>query len=147
VIFETIAAIKVANEAIGAVKELINNVQSVGQIGSHLTKLTDAEDEIKQKADQGDLDAFFALEKIQQEKANIKQLLIWGGRAGLYDDFIKFQNTRRELREAQAKREAQAIAQRRRQVRDWAIGIAIAVSILSAFGLIGYIFYYISRQG
>ena len=36
-IFETIAAIKVANEAISAVKEMVNNVQSIGQMGSQLT--------------------------------------------------------------------------------------------------------------
>jgi len=147
VIFEAIAAVKVANDAIGAVKELISNVDSIGQIGSHLTKLTDAKDEIKKKADEGDLDAFVQLQEIQKQEAQIKQIMIYEGRPGLSEDWCKFQQTRRELRNAQAEREAQAKAQRRRQIRDWTVGIAITVSILSAVGLIGYVFYYISKQG
>jgi len=144
-IFEAIAAIKVANDAIGAVKELINNVDSIGQIGAHLTKLTDAKDEIKKKAEEGDLDAFVQLEEIQRQEYQIKQMMIYNGRPGLWDDWCRFQQTRRELRNAQAKREAQAKAKRRRQIYDWTIGIALSVSILSAVGLIGYLFYYISK--
>ena len=145
-IFEAIAAIKVANDAIGAVKELIGNVDSIGQIGSHLTKLTDAKDEIKKKAEEGDLDAFMQLEEIQRQEYQIKQMMIYNGRPGLWDDWCRFQQTRRELRNAQAKREAQAKAKRRRQIRDWTIGVALSVSILSAVGLVGYIFYWVSKQ-
>ena len=145
-IFETIAAIKVANEAISAVKEMVNNVQSIGQMGSQLTKLTDAEDTIKEKADKGDLDAFLALEEIRQAKIALKNQMVWGGRAGLWDDFQKFQKTRRDLREAQAQREAKAKAQRRRQIRDWVIGTSLALCILSAVGLVVFIFYAISQR-
>lgn len=145
-IFETIAAIKVANEAISAVKEMVNNVQSIGQMGSQLTKLTDAEDTIKEKADKGDLDAFLALEEIRQAKIALKNQMVWGGRAGLWDDFQKFQKTRRDLREAQAQREAKAKAQRRRQIRDWVIGTSLALCILSAIGLVVFIFYAISQR-
>lgn len=145
-IFETIAAIKVANEAISAVKEMVNNVQSIGQMGSQLTKLTDAEDTIKEKADKGDLDAFLALEEIRQAKIDLKNQMVWGGRAGLWDDFQKFQKTRRDLREAQAQREAKAKAQRRRQIRDWVIGTSLALCILSAVGIVVFIFYAISQR-
>jgi len=146
VIFEAIAAIKVANDAIGAVKELIGNVDSIGQIGSHLTKLTDAKDEIKKKAEEGDLDAFVQLEEIQRQEYQIKQIMIYNGRPGLWDDWCKFQQTRRELRNAQAKREAQAKAKRRKQIRDAVVGCTLAVCILTAVGLVGYIFYWISKQ-
>lgn len=145
-IFETIAAIKVANDAISAVKEMVNNVQSIGQMGSQLTKLTDAEDKIKEKAEKGDLDAFLALEDIRQAKIDLKNAMVWGGRAGLWTDFENFQRTRRELRQAQAKREAQAKARRKRQIRDWSLGIGISILLLSGLGLIGYIFYYIARN-
>lgn len=145
-IFETLAAIKIANEAISAVKEMVNNVQSIGQMGSQLTKLTDAEDTIKEKADKGDLDAFLALEEIRQAKIALKNQMVWGGRAGLWDDFQKFQKTRRDLREAQAQREAKAKAQRRRQIRDWVIGTSLALCILSAVGIVVFIFYAISQR-
>jgi len=43
-IFEAIAAIKIANEAIGAIKEFAGHVQSVGEMGPQLTKLADAKE-------------------------------------------------------------------------------------------------------
>ena len=44
---ETIAVIQLANEAINGIKELAGHVTSVGQMGKHLTKLADAEEEIR----------------------------------------------------------------------------------------------------
>ena len=48
-IFEALAAIKIANEAIGAIKEFAGHVQSVGEMGPQLTKLADAKEEIEKK--------------------------------------------------------------------------------------------------
>ena len=58
-IFETIAAIKIANEAIGAIKEFAGHVETVGQMGPQLTKLADAKEEIQKKADDGCMEHFF----------------------------------------------------------------------------------------
>jgi len=145
-IFEAIAAIKVANDAIAAIKEMAGNVQSVGQLGSHLTKLTDAEDEIRQKANQGDMDAFFALEKINQEKKSIREMMIYGGRAGLWEDWQRFQATRRELRQKEQQRIAAKKARKRRMMIDITVGTLLALSILTAVGFIGFLFYWISQQ-
>jgi Na+/phosphate symporter len=145
-IFEAIAAVKVANDAIGAVKELLSNVQSIGQIGDHLTKITDAKEELKQKADEGDLRAFMQLEEIQKQEYQLKQMMIYQGRPGLWEDYQKFQATRRQIRENEIKRQEAAKAKRRRQIRDWCVGIAITIGILSAVGLVGYVFYWISKQ-
>jgi len=146
VIFEAIAAVKVANDAIGAVKELLGNVQSIGQIGDHLTKITDAKEELKQKADGGDLRAFMQLEEIQKQEYQLKQMMIYQGRPGLWEDYQKFQATRKQIRENEIKRQEAAKAQRRRQIRDWMLGIALTIGILSAVGLVGYVFYWISKQ-
>ena len=145
-IFEAIAAVKVANDAIGAVKELLGNVQSIGQIGDHLTKITDAKEELKQKADEGDLRAFMQLEEIQKQEYQLKQMMIYQGRPGLWEDYQNFQRTRKQIRENEIKRKEAAKAHRRRQIRDWCIGITVTVGVLSAIGLVGYIFYWISKQ-
>ena len=142
-IFEAIAAIKVANEAIGAVKELIGNVESIGQIGGHLTKLTDAKDEIQKKADEGDLNAFMQLEEIKKQEYQIKQMMIYQGRPGLWDDWQKFQQTRRDLREKARQRELAKIARRKRLIKDWCIGIAVSIGVLTAVGIAVYILYWL----
>ena len=142
-LFETIAAIKIANDAIGAVKELIGNVESIGQVGSHLTKLTDAKDELQKKADEGSLDAFMQLEEIKKQEYQIKQMMIYHGRPGLFDDWQKFQQTRRELREKARQRELAKIARKKRLIKDWCIGIAVSIGVLTAVGIAVYILYWL----
>ena len=142
-IFEAIAAIKIANEAIGAIKEFAGHIQSVGEIGPQLTKLADAKEEIEKKAKDGDMECFFELEKIRNKEAEIKQMFIYQGRAGLWDDYCKFIANRKQLKENERKRIAEAKARRKKQIKEWSIGIGVALAVLSAVGLIGYIFYWI----
>jgi preprotein translocase subunit Sss1 len=142
-IFEAIAAIKIANEAIGAIKEFAGHIQSVGEMGPQLTKLADAKEEIEKKAKDGDMECFFELEKIRQREAEIKQMFIYNGRAGLWDDYCKFIANRKQLKENERKRIAEAKARRKKQIKEWSIGIGVALAVLSAVGLIGYIFYWI----
>jgi hypothetical protein len=142
-IFEAIAAIKIANEAIGAIKEFAGHIQSVGEMGPQLTKLADAKEELEKKAKDGDMEAFFELEKIRNKEAEIKQMFIYQGRAGLWDDYQKFMQNRKQLKENERKRIAEAKKRRQKQIKDWSIGIGVTLAVLSAVGLIGYIFYWI----
>ena len=142
-IFEAIAAIKIANEAIGAIKEFAGHIQSVGEMGPQLTKLADAKEQIEKDAKAGDMEAFFELEKIRNKEAEIKQMFIYNGRAGLWDDYCKFIANRKQLKENERKRIAEAKKRRQKQIKDWSIGIGVSLAVLSAVGLIGYIFYWI----
>ena len=142
-IFEAIAAIKIANEAIGAIKEFAGHVQSVGEMGPQLTKLADAKEEIEKKAKDGDMECFFELEKIRQREAEIKQMFIYNGRAGLWDDYQKFITNRKQLKENERKRIAAKKARRKKLIKDWSIGIAVTIGALSAIGLCVYILYWV----
>ena len=142
-IFEAIAAIKIANEAIGAIKEFAGHIQSVGEMGPQLTNLADAKEQIEKDAKAGDMEAFFELEKIRNKEAEVKQKFIYQGRAGLWDDYQKFMNNRKQLKENERKRTAEAKKRRQKQIKDWSIGIGVTLAVLSAVGLIGYIFYWI----
>ena len=73
-IFEAIAAIQIANEAINAIKEFAGHVESVGQMGKDLTKLADAKSELEKNAASGDMEAFWALEDIKRHEAEEKQM-------------------------------------------------------------------------
>lgn len=145
---ETIAAIQLANEAINGIKELAGHVTSVGQMGKHLTKLADAEEEIQRKADAGCMDHFWALEDIKQRNYEIKQLFIYAGRPGLWQDYQKFIKNRKQLKENERKRIIAQKARRRKRIKEWSLGITIAVAALSAIGICGYFLYWlISTKG
>lgn len=142
-IFEAVAAIKIANDAIGAIKEFAGHINSVGELGPQLTKLADAKEKIEKKAKDGDMEAFFELENIQQREAEIKQLFIYSGRAGLWDDYQRFMQTREELRENERRRIEQAKARKKRLIKEWCIGIVVTIAALSAVGVCAYILYWL----
>lgn len=142
-IFEAIAAIKIANEAIGAIKEFAGHVSSVGEMGKDLTKLADAKEELEKSAADGDMEAFWCLEDIKRNEAEIKRQFIYAGRPGLWDDYCTFIHNRKTLRENEKKRIAAQKARRKKLIKDWSIGIGVALAVLSAVGFIGYIFYWI----
>ena len=142
-IFEAIAAIKIANEAIGAIKEFAGHIQSVGEMGPQLNKLADAKDQLEKKAKDGDMECFFELEKIRNKEAEIKQMFIYQGRAGLWDDYCKFIDNRKQLKENERKRIAAEKARKKRLIKEWSIGIAITVAALSAIGICAYFLYWL----
>lgn len=140
-IFEAIAAIKIANEAIGAIKEFAGHVESVGQMGKDLTKLADAKEELQQSAKDGDMEAFWALEDIKRHEAEVKQMFIYAGRPGLWDDYCTFIANRKQLRENEKKRaEAKRVA-KRKAIKNGLIvtaGLLGGVTLIGVAGLIVY---------
>jgi hypothetical protein len=141
VIFEAIAAIKIANEAIGAIKEFAGHVESVGEMGKDLTKLADAKEELEKSAAEGDLDAFWTLESIKKQETEIKNMFIYQGRPGLWQDYCKFIENRKYLREQEAKRvEAKRLA-RRKAIKTGLIIAGAVVGIFTAVGAVAFMVY------
>ena len=147
-IFEAIAAIKIANEAIGAIKEFAGHVESVGAMGKDLTKLADAKEEIKKKADEGDMEAFMALEDIRNHEAEIKRTFIYQGRAGLWDDYQTFMRNRKELKEKERKRaEAKKLA-RRKAIKNGLVITGVSLLVLTAVGgAIAMVYWMVTLKG
>jgi len=143
VFVETIAAIQLANEAINGIKQLAGHVTSVGQMGKHLTTLADAEEEIQRKADAGCMDHFWALEDIKQRNYEIKQMFIYAGRPGLWEDYQKFIKNRKQLKENERKRIIAQKARRSKRIKEWSLGITIAIAALSAIGICSYFLYWL----
>ena len=147
-IFEAIAAIKIANEAIGAIKEFAGHVNSVGEMGKDLTKLADAKAELQKSAADGDMEAFWALEDIKRHEAEVKQMFIYNGRAGLWDDYCKFIANRKQLRENERKR-----AEAKRLAKKKAIKNALTYGAVGLFtlgvvgGAVALLLYLISHRG
>jgi len=147
-IFEAIAAIKIANEAIGAIKEFAGHVSSVGEMGPQLTKLADAKEKIEKKAKDGDMECFFELEKINQREAEIKQLFIYSGRAGLWDDYQKFIANRKQLRENERKRaEAKRLA-KKKAIQNGFLYVAVGIAVIGVVGgAVAFIYWLITLRG
>jgi predicted ATP-dependent protease len=147
-IFEAIAAIKIANEAIGAIKEFAGHVQSVGEMGKDLTKLADAKEELQKSAADGDMEAFWALEDINRHEAEVKQMFIYNGRAGLWDDYQNFIKNREFLRENERKRAEDKKLARKKAIKNGLMYGAVGVFTLGVVGgAVALLLYLISHKG
>ena len=123
--FEALAAVEVANQAIRGIKELAGHVSSVGQMGKHLTNLADAHDEIQKRADEGDSQAFWHLEQIKEREREIKDLFIYAGRPGLWQDYQTFMKNRKELRKKAEERERRKKLAKKKAIRDGLLYTAV----------------------
>ena len=147
-IFEAIAAIKIANEAIGAIKEFAGHISSVGEMGPQLTKLADSKEQIEKKAKDGDMDAFFALEDIRRKEEEIKQMFIYQGRAGLWDDYQTFMRNRQELKKKAIEREKAKKLAKSKAIKNALLYGAVGVAILGVVGgAVAFILYLLSFRG
>ena len=129
-----ISAVKAANEAIGALKEMAGHVTSVGQMGKDLTKLADAHEELEKEAADGDMEAFWALEDIKKKEYEIKQLFIYAGRPGLWQDYQTFIRNRKELKKKQEDREKARRLAKRKAIKN---GLIVTGAIFAACLTVG----------
>jgi hypothetical protein len=147
-IFEAIAAIKIANEAIGAIKEFAGHVQSVGEMGKDLTKLADAKEELEKSAAQGDMDAFWTLEDIKRQEEDIKNLFIFSGRPGLWEDYCRFIENRKYLRDREKQRIKAKRLAKKKAIKDGFIILGVSLAVLTAVGgVILMVYWMVSIKG
>ena len=83
-----------------------------------------------------DLEEFMALESIKEAEADLKQIMIYTGRAGLWDSWLMFQKEARVQR-----REAEKEAKRLRDEMLFKVSVGVAIAIFVS-GLVG-LFYFV----
>jgi hypothetical protein len=130
-----------ANAAFAVIKEAVQNSGDLMAAGESLFKFFDSKAELQKKAqssngsDRGDLEAFMALEQLKKQEEELREMMIYQGRAGLWTDWLKFQLEAKKKREAA---ERERVLKRQRlidRIKD--IGMIILVIVLlGGLGLI-----------
>jgi len=144
-----LAELAIANAAFAVIKETVANGGDIMAAGQHIFKFFDSKSEIAKKANASgsDSEAFFALEQIKQHEAAIQELFIYQGRAGLWEDWLKFQAEAKRKREAEAR--AIVLAQIKRKEKLWAVinGVLIVASVVSGLIVIAGLVWVIYTRG
>ena len=141
-----LAELAAANAAFGVIKSFISNGKELASCGKQISDFVFAKEEIERKAKKqrakgvrtNDLEEFMALEKIKQQEEELKQIMIYAGRPGLWADWQKFQAEARKSR-----RYAEKMAQKKREELLEIIGYSIAFIALLAFG--GMVLYFVGK--
>lgn len=140
-----LAEIAAANAAFGILKTAISNGREIADAASAVAQFVGAKESLQRKAQKkgggSDLEEFLALEKIKQQEAELKQIMIYAGRPGLWHDWQKFQAKARI-----ARREAEiAAANKRRKIIDGCIIAAFVVGCLAVIS--GLVLLILHEQG
>ena len=127
-----------ANAAFQVIKETVQNGGDILAAGQKLFDFFDNKNAIQKKANSGnDMEAFAALEQIKNNEAELKRMMIYHGRAGLWEDWLQFQKEAKHRREAAERAAARAKAAR--IAKAWAIAgwslIAFLFTTLMVIGI------------
>ena len=131
-----LAELAAANAAFGIIKEFISNGKElsgcVKQISDFVFAKEEIEKNLKKKKSKGvggtDLEEFMALEQIKEKEEELKKIMIYLGRPGLWQDWQAFQAEARKSR-----RYAEKMAEKRRQELMEYVGYGLAVVIVIFF--------------
>jgi len=107
-----LAELAAANAAFAGIKTAVQNGKDIAAAGSAIASFVGAKEDLQRKANKkgggSDLEEFMALEQIREQEEQLKQIMIYAGRPGLWGDWQKFQAkariARREAEEAAIKR-------------------------------------------
>ncbi len=145
-----LAEIAAANAAFAVIKGALANGKELHQLGTRVFDYFDNKAKIQEQANKkgggSDLEEFMALEQLKQQEEELRERMVYAGRPGMWNDWVKFQaaaaRKRREAQEA-AKREAAQKKRRMEQLAEYiAVGIAtVILAALLTYGAYIYVMY------
>ncbi len=133
-----------ANAAFAVIKEAVQNSGDIMAAGSKVFEYFDQKSAIQKKYEEkakssrsNDMEEFMALEQLKRQETELREMMQWQGRAGMWADWLQFQREAKHKRIAAEKAELRRAAARRAQA--WAIAgwslICVLLSFLIVMGL------------
>tara|TARA_Y100001963_G_C6653632_1_gene386944 strand:- start:70 stop:513 length:444 start_codon:yes stop_codon:yes gene_type:complete len=138
-----LAELAAANAAFGIIKNFVSNGKELGGCVKQISDFVFAKEQIEKNLKKkkykgvggGDLEEFMALEQIKEKEEELKKIMIYLGRPGLWQDWQAFQAEARKSRRYQEK-----MAEKRKQELIEYAGYGIAfIFILFFAGILAWL--------
>ena len=128
-----LAELAAANAAFSVIKQFVSNGKELSGCAKQISDFVFAKEQIEKKASSkqgasGDLEEFMALEQIKEKEEELKKMMIYLGRPGLWQDWQAFQAEARKSR-----RYAEKMAEKRREELMEYLGYGIATIVVIFF--------------
>ena len=141
-----LAELAMANSAFQIIKQTVANGKEIAAAGNAIAEFVGAKEKLQAKAQKkgggSDLEEFMALEKIRQQEEELKQIMIYAGRPGLWHDWQRFQA---KARVARREAEVAAAARRKRIVEGSIIALFIGCCLAVLGALVMLILHHQGR--
>ena len=140
-----LAELAAANAAFAVIKSAVQNGKEIASAGKAIANFVGAKEQLQRRAQKkgggSDLEEFMALEQIREQEEQLKQIMIYAGRPGLWGDWQRFQAKARI-----ARREAEQERIRKRK-HHFEVAIITFVLILIASIFAAVILLVLDHQG
>ena len=138
-----LAEIAAANAAFAAIKMAIQNGREIADVATQVGKYVNATEDLRKQGEKkkrgaggADLEEFMHLEKLKQQEEELKQLMIYTGRPGLWHDWIRFQAEARVNRQ----KEKERLKKRRQEIIEI---IILATAIIFGVAVLGFFAWFV----
>jgi hypothetical protein len=141
-----LAELAIANAAFAVIKEAVQNSGDIMNAGQALFDYFDTKSVIQKKANEkgggkSDLEEFMALEQLKRQEAELKQMMIYQGRPGMWQDWLRFQvEAGKRRNEAEKERVRLEIAKRQKRF-EYFMNIIYTVIIFASL----YVLYWMGE--
>jgi hypothetical protein len=137
-----LAELAAANAAFSVIKSFVSNGKELTGCAKQISDFVFSKEQLEKKANKqkskgggSDLEEFMALEQIKEKENELKQIMIYVGRPGLWQDWQQFQAEARKSRRYQEK-----MAEKRKQELIEYMGYGIAfIFVLFFAGLLAWV--------
>jgi len=137
-----IAELAAANAAYDVIKQTVQNGQEIYQAAEAMAKYFGLKQEIQKKAHEhgykSDLESFMALEQMKAQEEELKQMMIYQGRGGMWNDWLQYQA---EVARSRKEAELDEIRNRNKRKKQLIDGMIITTAIVGCLIIIGMFFW------
>ena len=146
-----LAELAAANAAFNVIKAALANGKELSALGGRVFDYFDNKAKIQEKAtkkaaggaERSDMEEFMALEQLKQQEEELRERMVYAGRPGMWDDWVKFQaaasRRRREAKE-EAAREILRRKERAARLTEYIV-MGMATAILAGLIIYGIVLY------
>ena len=153
-----LAELAAVNAAFSVVKQFVANGRELSDCFQQISTITNAKEDLKNRHQKkknsvwsslsgqtdDDIEEFMALEKIKQAEYELESMIKIYGRAGLWEDWIRFQAEARKRR-LKEKDDIRKAAIKRNEYFSYFIGAVVFVA--GVYALFAWVMYLVSMGG
>ena len=132
-----LAELAAANAAFDVIKQTLANGKEIYEAGEAMAQYFGLKTELQKRAHQhgykSDIYAFMAAEQLAAKEAELKEMMIYQGRGGMWDDWLAFQAEMKRSREEEEREQRLAKQRRKRAIINvFTYGLYTVLGVLVA---------------
>ena len=145
-----LAELAAANAAFDVIKQTLVNGREIYDAGEALAKYFGLKAEIAKKAHQhgykSDIAAFMAAEQLAAKENELREMMIYQGRGGMWDDWLAFQAEQKRNRDEVAKQARIVKIKKQQKIKEVMLIGVIIVTALVGLGAIIALFVWMAQN-